>query len=223
MNTTNIKQAHQGITSKILDSALVKLIGHPGPNQDREVADLRAVAEGEDLPRFRSYYSVTFRALGDEVSLGVSERMDHFEVVTDEEGNDWSLMHIQFSINWASNGDRSPAESMRRLELYHKVAILASELDWEFGHGRKFRHLFATADQKRERAEKDNRDAIEALITRVIQDNRRGMRIGEKRRVTATEPSIPTGTHTRMFDGKTFDLTVLPHDSGTDTYLLRTK
>lgn len=95
---------------------------------------LRRGAGGEDQSDWSGYLSVEFRRADTNCSLAILlDGVDCRSPVLDEEGNQLVQYKLTCGVNFPSHGNSDPATVMARLKLYQDVAMLAAELQAEFG------------------------------------------------------------------------------------------
>jgi hypothetical protein len=188
--TDNYRSTHQAIASRVLANPLAAAAAS---HYAERLTDW-AAGQG-DLSAW-SYLNIEFRRADTNCDLTVRlDAKDSFSRDTDEQG-EWRSYTVRCEINWPSHGSAAVATSMARLHLYQQVAMLAAEIEAEFGGRNEIHHLVATAAEIAERDAKRAADKRAAKIRDLVEANRRNLRVGSERALGADLiTDIESGRH----------------------------
>lgn len=207
----NYRETHQALAARILRDPLAQHVGYTGRSEQ-----LQRDAAGEgDLSRW-SFQSVEFRRADTNCSLDVRvesvDRGYRLGPDTDKEGNEWTQYELSCSVNFPCHGSSDPATVMARLKLYQDVAMLAAELQAEFGGRREIWKMTRTAAEVAEAKAKAEAEKLSRKAREIVQAARKGMRKGGDAVVAYNNvEGIPAGKYPVQIDEPTGN--VLPDGS----------
>ncbi len=167
------------------------LIANAPPGAEREVGRLQYTLDNNDLP---GYISLEFRPTQD-VSCTLYVSLGKFggERIDDEEGNTWYKYLITCEVSWPTWGSSDVTTSQRRLAVMTETTRFAAEVQARFGAP-----LLRLTTTKAQREAAHAQVAVHQSNLRVLKlvsANRKGMRVGQERRVEAEGPDlVPLGT-----------------------------
>jgi hypothetical protein len=199
----NYRETHQALAARILRDPLAQHVGYTGRSEQ-----LQRDAAGEgDLSRW-SFQSVEFRRADTNCSLDVRvesvDRGYRLGPDTDKEGNEWTQYELTCSVNFPCHGSSDPATVMARLKLYQDVAMLAAELQAEFGGRREIWKMTRTAAEVAEAKAKAEAEKVQRRARELVQAARKGMRVGSNELIAKNHvEGMPAGTYTVQIDEPT--------------------
>lgn len=208
-------EVRQAIAKRILASPLAECIGYPGAPRDVRLSELTSYADGTNTnKRGWGFISIDLRRAGSNVNLYVNARADYEsrrdEMELDDAGNEYSCFKLELEVNWPTHGACDPATALARLELYKQAALLAAEIQAEFGGNERYWSLFRTAEQRAEEEAKEKAEQLQSAVTCAVETVRKGMRAGGTAAVAiGALRGIPDGSYEHVFaDGKRYQLEV---------------
>lgn len=212
--TDNYRSTHQAIASRVLASPLAAHVFH-------SIERLQAYANGDEALSAWNYMSLEFRKAGTTCSLSVSlEDKDSFRRVdTDSDGNEWRRHALACQVSWPTHGSTGSATCLARLHFYQQVAMLAADIEAEFGGDNEIYQLVATKADVDARNAKAAAEKAQQHIREVVESNRHNLRVGSERTIhSELIAGIEAGKHEVALGEKRFTLFVT---AGTHANLMR--
>lgn len=217
--TDNFRSTHQAIAKRVLASSLGSSIGYGGIGS-HGFNKVKAVADGTDEVDSCGWSSFSIEFRRADTNCDISIRTDSKNRYTadrevDADGNQWVQYELSCTVSWPSHGSADVATSMARLNLYQQVAMLAAEIQAEFGGRNEIRKMVATKAEIAERAERIEAARIETDVKKVVLAHGNGMRVGSNHDVIETIVGIPDGHYTcNIGDGNGIVKTYTLHVNG---------
>ena len=201
--TEQFAPATQAIAKRILASPLMQYLAWEG---SREA--LQRAAEAGAKPNW-GLFSVEFKRAGSNTNIYVqSDREGDFSdrsVRKDARGDEYGLYSFRTDVTWPSHGSSDPGTCLARIEFYREVALLAADIQAEFGGtGNAVWRLERTVEERTKMDADHAAKRTQALAETVIKANRSRMRKNAVAGVDAkTVEGIPAGTYTLEVDEPT--------------------
>jgi hypothetical protein len=197
--TDNYYSVQQAIAKRVLSTPLASSIGYGGIGS-HGYNEIKRIADGEKSDRY-GYASVEFRRADTncDLSIRANAKNDYGSTrEVDADGNEWVSYSLTVEVGYPSHGSSDPATVMARVNLISQVAMLAAEINAEFGGRNEIRKMVCSAAEVAERKAKIEADLVKSNINKFVRLHSKGMRVGSDRtieRSTSALP-IPEGSYT---------------------------
>jgi hypothetical protein len=197
--TDNYYSVQQAIAKRVLATPLASSIGYGGIGS-HGYNEILAIANGEKSDRY-GYASVEFRRADTscELYIRTDSRNDFVSTrETDADGNEWVTYGLKVEVSYPSHGSADPATVLARMNLVSQVAMLAAEINAEFGGRNEIRKMVASKMEVDSRALKAEQEALRSKLHSFVNNNSKGMRAGGKARDFGAGMlnGMPVGVHT---------------------------
>jgi hypothetical protein len=205
------------IAQRIIASSINPSIGYPGAKVNHDRDRLEQVARGEGDSTGFSFLNVEFRKADSGCSLYVRCDDVSYEPRTDAEGNEWRQYQVTTEASWPSHGGTSPGTSLARLAFYTQVALLAAEIEAEFGGRAEVWRMTRTAAQVAEANAKAEQERIERrLVDACHNGTGKGLRKGKLQCMTVDEMKDLPDMEDRLVEvfGKSYTVAIKTDTSG---------
>ena len=194
--TDNYFSVQQAIAKRVLATPLASSIGYGGIGS-HGYNEILAMANGEKIDR-HGYASVEFRRADTSCDLYIrTDSRNDFTSTreTDADGNEWVTYGLKVEVSYPSHGSAEPATVMARMNLISQVAMLAAEINAEFGGRNEIRKMVCSAAEVAERKANFEAAELKVKVRKFVVENNSGMRVGSSRDLGGKTGDLSVGRH----------------------------